>query len=256
MSLENGMVYKLDVYTLTSKPNDGAAHILYYESGSLAAYASANGFGHEETEVTFMGKTETALSAMLGAHKESGKVKELLAIANRDDSKQIKWLGASGFEYSNTEYRMVFNKNNFSRGRKRSLSIKDASIDDSGTILDLDAAAFGADNACEVSQQDLLATKISFLDGEAVGKMRIDEHSGVFGIYGFVMKQNCRGKGLGREFLGEVLENLSASSFSKIYLEVAPENSRALKLYESLAFHTEAVFDYYREAPSRLSFIR
>jgi ribosomal protein S18 acetylase RimI-like enzyme len=270
MSSENGMVYKLDVYTLTQKPNSGAAHILYYEDGSVAGYTSVpsgyaylNGYREDETEVTFIGKTEAAFNAMFDtlmesapSLPESGKAKKLLAIANRDDKKLIEWLKDRGFVFFNTEYRLALRprtegsmpsprplRDGFTLSRLR---VKTATTEDTEAVLELDKLFGAMENAGEILPEYLSATKIAFLDGEPAGKMRIDGEAGVSAIYGFVMKPKYRGKGLGREFLSEVIEDLSSKDFDKIYLEAASDNTSALKLYESLGFRTEAVFDYYK----------
>jgi ribosomal protein S18 acetylase RimI-like enzyme len=251
ISAENGIIYKLDVYTFTEKPFEGTAYIMHYENSSLSGFAMLNVFDQQKTEVTFISKTESAVKAMFDALMKSGKAKGLLAIANRDDKKLIRWLTDSGFEYFNTEYRMKFCKEEFDKtefvaSKKHNLRIKAATPEDMDAIFELDVAAFGREKARKPLPMDLPGTRIAYLDGEAAGKMRIDADSGVFGIYAFSIKPDCQGKGVGREFLREILLNLAGNSYNKIFLEVDSENSRAIKLYEGLAFQTEAVFDYYK----------
>jgi ribosomal protein S18 acetylase RimI-like enzyme len=251
MSAESGMIYKLDALTFTENSYEGAAYILHYEDSSLSGLAVLNGFGREETEITFISRTETTVRAMFDALMQSGKVKSLLAISNRGDKRLVQWLKDWGFVFSATEYRMAFCKEKFDKAyflanKKFKLFIKPATPEDMEIIFELDAAAFGREEAQKPMPQDLPGTRIAYLNGEAAGKLRIDAAFGVFGIYAFSIKPDCHGKGLGREFLGEILFDLSEKSFKKIFLEVASDNSRAIKLYEGLAFQTEAIFDYWR----------
>jgi len=226
MSAESGMIYKLDVLTFTEDSYDSASYILHYEDSSLDGFAMLNGFDPEETEVTFIGKTETAVRSMFDALTQSGKAKSQIAIANKDDKKLVQWLTNWGFVLSYTEYRMAFREEKF------------------------DKAGFLANkkhNLRITQDMSVGGTKFAYLNGEAVGEiMRIETAYGIYGIYGLSVKPEWQGKGIGREFLGEILLDLSENKYDKIFLEVASDNSRAIKLYEGLAFQTEAVFDYYK----------
>ncbi|MCL2323609.1 MAG: GNAT family N-acetyltransferase [Oscillospiraceae bacterium] len=247
MSLKNSMEYKLDVFAFTLEPYDFSAHILYYENGLLSSYASVNNFKNEDTEVTFICENETEFNSMLDTlidHSHE-KTKRLFAIVNRKDEKLAEWLLARDFIFSNTEYRMVFDKEKFVPCNKRNLQILTATPKDSSYVFEIDNEAFDMVNESETSLRDLLNTKIAYLNGEPIGKIRVDTAYGVFAIYGFVIKPNYRGKGLGREFISKIIEDIIETGYDKIFIEVMSNNSNALHLYKSIGFDVKAEFDYY-----------
>jgi ribosomal protein S18 acetylase RimI-like enzyme len=83
------------------------------------------------------------------------------------------------------------------------------------------------------------------LSGSAVGTMRVIRDGNDAAIYGFVIDPTQQGRGLGREALRRVCEELRADGVHHVRLEVAVENDRALRLYTSLGFTPVATEDYY-----------
>ena len=55
-------------------------------------------------------------------------------------------------------------------------------------------------------------------------------------LFDFVVDSGVRGKGCGRLFLEEVIDSLRVEGVSTVELSVAPDNQRAIDLYESLGF--------------------
>jgi ribosomal protein S18 acetylase RimI-like enzyme len=88
-------------------------------------------------------------------------------------------------------------------------------------------------------------TLVIELSGSAVGTMRVIRDGNDAAIYGFVIDPTQQGRGLGREALRRVCEELRADGVHHVRLEVAVENDRALRLYTSLGFTPVATEDYY-----------
>jgi [ribosomal protein S18]-alanine N-acetyltransferase len=66
-------------------------------------------------------------------------------------------------------------------------------------------------------------------------------------ILNFAVRKACRGQGLGRSLVREVLAELHSALVSAVYLEVRKSNLAARRLYESLGFSEAGVRkDYYR----------
>jgi ribosomal protein S18 acetylase RimI-like enzyme len=82
-------------------------------------------------------------------------------------------------------------------------------------------------------------------DGQAVGTIRLTRTAEVGGVYGFVIAPAWRGQGLGRDVLRRVCRQLRAEGATRIGLDVAVDNDRALGLYTSLGFTPIASEDYY-----------
>jgi ribosomal protein S18 acetylase RimI-like enzyme len=71
-------------------------------------------------------------------------------------------------------------------------------------------------------------TLIVELDGSAVGTLSLNREGGDPRIYGFVSDPAVQGRGLGRDALRRVCEQLRADGAGSIGLEVAVDNDRAL----------------------------
>jgi ribosomal protein S18 acetylase RimI-like enzyme len=83
------------------------------------------------------------------------------------------------------------------------------------------------------------------IDQNIVGKVHVQLHSGIGGIYGLGVLSEYRGKGYGRSILMMAIEKLKESNASEIMLQVAAENSNALNLYKSCGFMETSTMDYY-----------
>lgn len=79
---------------------------------------------------------------------------------------------------------------------------------------------------------------ILFEDERVAGAASLikDWSAGTAYLFDFVIDSGVRGKGYGRLFLEEVLNSLKAEGVSTVELSVAPENQRAIDLYEELGF--------------------
>jgi ribosomal protein S18 acetylase RimI-like enzyme len=83
------------------------------------------------------------------------------------------------------------------------------------------------------------------VDGSAVGTLSLAREGGDAGIYGFVIDPSRQGRGLGRDALRRVCEQLRADGARRVGLEVAVDNDRALALYTSVGFMPITTEDYY-----------
>lgn len=55
-------------------------------------------------------------------------------------------------------------------------------------------------------------------------------------LYGFAVKKEKNGKGIGKKFLEKILDDLKKENLKSIELTVSPENANAIKLYEKFGF--------------------
>ena len=65
-------------------------------------------------------------------------------------------------------------------------------------------------------------------------------------MHGFVIDPAHQGRGIGRDVLRRACVELRARGASRVALEVAVENERALGLYTSIGFQPVLTEDYYR----------
>ncbi len=55
-----------------------------------------------------------------------------------------------------------------------------------------------------------------------------------------------RGRGYGRQMLADVVAMLLGEGWERITIEVATDNTNALRLYESCGFRVTTAYSYYR----------
>lgn len=79
----------------------------------------------------------------------------------------------------------------------------------------------------------------------AVGTLRVNRDGGEARIHGFVVDPPWQGRGIGRDALRRACEELRAEGASRIGLEVAVDNDRALGLYTSIGFEPVTTEDYF-----------
>jgi ribosomal protein S18 acetylase RimI-like enzyme len=87
-------------------------------------------------------------------------------------------------------------------------------------------------------------------DGQVVGDgiALVRQHKrGLTGrIYSLAVRDDWRGRRLGRRLLGALIDELAARGVRRTYLEVSRENEAAIALYEKLGFRTTGTLaDYY-----------
>ncbi|MEP6853611.1 MAG: GNAT family N-acetyltransferase [bacterium] len=82
-------------------------------------------------------------------------------------------------------------------------------------------------------------------DGTVVGTLRLTRDGAQAGIYGFVIDEGWRGRGIGRDVLRRVCRQARAGGAERVGLEVEVDNDRALGLYTSLGFRPMTTEDYY-----------
>lgn len=114
-------------------------------------------------------------------------------------------------------------------------------------------AATGADHDAVVALLDeefsdsAEEQRVVGTDGaDVVGTMRLIESSQRTMIYGFVIDERRRGRRLGTRMLATVMARLRADGVTDVGLEVNPENTPAVRLYERFGFATVTTYRYMR----------
>ena len=84
------------------------------------------------------------------------------------------------------------------------------------------------------------------LGGEPVATVKAWLTGSAAGLYAFGVIPAMRGKGMGRELLTRVIDQLRREGHHEMSLEVDPDNTVARTLYESIGFRTFTTYGYYR----------
>jgi ribosomal protein S18 acetylase RimI-like enzyme len=90
------------------------------------------------------------------------------------------------------------------------------------------------------------------IDGDTVvGTLRLTGSPERTMIYGFVIDEQRRGRRIGTRMLATVLDQLRAEDVAEVGLEVDPDNTPAIRLYERYGFKTVTTYRYMRLAITR-----
>jgi ribosomal protein S18 acetylase RimI-like enzyme len=91
--------------------------------------------------------------------------------------------------------------------------------------------------------------RLAGIEGDTiVGTLRLTESPRRTMIYGFVIAEFRRGQRLGTRMLATVLDQLRAEGAVEVGLEVDPDNTPAVRLYEAYGFKTVTTYRYMRLA--------
>lgn len=129
--------------------------------------------------------------------------------------------------------------------------LRPATPDDAVVFLELEKSVDGAKTYSptltkEEYLEELKTDKIFLIEigGETVGSVMYEikspEHAYISGL---VVSPKFQGKGIAREAMTRVLEDLK--NYKRIDLVTHPENKPAIKLYESLGFKIESQIENY-----------
>lgn len=102
----------------------------------------------------------------------------------------------------------------------------------------------------EQSEQEIICTRT---EEEGLFSCRLRPYRDGCYIYGVLVREDMRGKGIGtaamRELLARTDELPAAAATGGLYLQVGSYNEPAMRLYRGLDFETETEFVYYRRLP-------
>jgi ribosomal protein S18 acetylase RimI-like enzyme len=245
----------------SSIKNKIMTEFLYYENDALVGYLGLCNFGRDIVEVSGMVHPEFRMKGVfkklyLLAKEEWEKIcpSQVLILCDHTSLSGLAFVNALGAEYSSSEYKMYLNKNNLDTTCTHGIKLRVATREDAAELYRQDSIYFGlAEKGADDKESEEISVKeaegtVSYmaeLQGEIIGKIRIDVTDNEGAIYGFGILPNFRGKGYGRETLSIALDILKKKQLDNIFLEVATENKNALGLYESCGFEEISVMDYY-----------
>lgn len=90
--------------------------------------------------------------------------------------------------------------------------------------------------AARTDSVDLAASRLALLDGEPVGGALIARRGRTSRLAGMALVPAARGRGVGREFMTQLLAEARTRGETTMVLEVIEQNEPAVKLYERCGF--------------------
>ncbi|WP_068617292.1 GNAT family N-acetyltransferase [Paenibacillus tuaregi] len=185
---------------------------------------------------------------------------EILLNAPANSASAKGFLSSLQVEYSFSEYQMTYYRQNTEAQKaahpeNEPAILRQASPEDRADLTALDVkcfdySEFAAEQYYEatINEPDSV-TYIIESGGSTAGKVRLVFEDTVSWIYGFAIYPKFRGQGIGRYILTRLIAQETAAG-RDLRLEVALNNPRAMKLYESVGFIPTGVQDYYLYPPA------
>lgn len=247
---QKGFKYKLDLNIFNNR-NEQIKYLLYKEEERLTGYAVMSSFDPAELEVAIIMEPKKeifkAIDEALKSYVMDREITAMLVILGKQDQYLQDCLDQSGYIYAFSEYRMTLDFQQFASFSlsKANLSLEPALPTETKMIAQLEESQDQSEEEQSMCLNDLEKTIVAKVNDEIVASMRIEEEQNCYAIYGFVVKEQLRGQGIGRQFLLQVIQEILKKEPKEIYLEVSTENEPACYLYGSVGFQTKAHFDYY-----------
>ncbi|MFB1081662.1 GNAT family N-acetyltransferase [Jeotgalibacillus sp. JSM ZJ347] len=249
----DGVQLKLNENTIES--GQGVKIFLHTESGQLIGFlgvyelgATAEVCGMVHPDFRRQGIFTALLTKAFRFMSEAGYKTVLLNTPASSASGQA-FIQKTDAVYKMTEYQMKWDQTVIAVPSEK-LTLRKAQPADRAFQIDLDADGFSIPRE-EVEQffdgESANESTTSYMiewEGQPAGKLRVHVMNDQYWLYGFVVSNSLRGKGIGKNALLSVLHLLQEDG-REIHLEVEAENKGPLKLYESCGFQVYHAQDYY-----------
>jgi ribosomal protein S18 acetylase RimI-like enzyme len=244
--------------SLAARPAEETNDFFYYRDGQLIGVLSLYVFGRSEAEASGMVHPDERrqqifrmLTVAAIAELRRRGIPKLIFFCDHISSTGIAALEALGAQYGYAEYRMDLEAPRMPATFDARLRVERAGAADIDAVAQIIAQAFDmpanemrrgiAKNIASDTRHYYLAR----LDGTPIGALNLILGEDDAGIFGFGVVPEQRGRGYGRQILARVIQYALAAGPRQVFLEVAPENDRALGLYQSVGFRETKRYDYY-----------
>jgi ribosomal protein S18 acetylase RimI-like enzyme len=230
----------------------------FYKNGELVGFAllpvnpgpEATIFVHPEHRRLGIGTA--LLDAMRGVARARG-LERFIVVNDAASDSGTAFLAATGASYDESEYRLLLDPNRLDRSPRNhpDLALRLAGPDDVDTLIQVQSAAFGADETLvrEAVLRAMANTKrqyhLGVLGDEPIGLLRTSIWDEEADITAFGVVPSHQSRGYGRQMLRDAIDQLLSAGQERISIEVATDNANALGLYQSCGFDVIAKFDYY-----------
>jgi ribosomal protein S18 acetylase RimI-like enzyme len=241
-------------WEMLRKRESNQLDFLHYENDELEVFLGLYAFG-STVEVCGMVKPSERRKGYFHRLFQQGMVtakqngyKKILLNAPAGSVTAKAFLNKQGAVYAFSEHQMEWQERPLEE--VDGVTLRQAKADDFDMRVRLSVTAFGLNEedarAMESRVDGDEDTDMLMIDvnGETVGKIRVNLEAGQAWIYGFSILPERQGIGIGRKVLRRVIKDQSSAGHS-VHLEVETKNDHALGLYESVGFKAVHAQDYY-----------
>ncbi|MEG1427189.1 MAG: GNAT family N-acetyltransferase [Oscillospiraceae bacterium] len=239
--LAQGLRYKIDPQ-IYGEQDGKYDFFLAYQKNDLVGCIVLASFDADVPEATPLLTDESVFTQLLNhvinVLKERGG-KNFLMILNQGDLLLRELALKNEFREKFVEHRMFLSPSKFLYSPENPVMLR--------AVAKQDIAALAALNEGEepILEADLESFSVAIIDGEVVGRIRVEKAENLYGIYGFTVRKDLRGKGIGRKIICQSIAQLPGKAYGNVYLEVAGDNAAALHLYDTVGFEIQSTFCYF-----------
>jgi ribosomal protein S18 acetylase RimI-like enzyme len=258
---------KLEWRTLQTRPPDQLNDFLWFGAAGLVGFLGIYGFRPDEVELCGMvhpsARRQGVFSRLFGAvlaELVDRRVPQALCVVDRISEAGTAFARSVGGTIEHSEHRMVLVGEPAAYVADPLVTVRPAELSDGPFLVTCLAEAFGLP-AEHFGTQELEAlarrnpgTLVIERAGEPVGTVRVERGDDVADVYGFAVRPQFQGRGIGRQVLSGLVSDLAGEGLAHVGLEVSCTNDSALHLYVSCGFEVTGTEDYYAVAvpPSRV----
>lgn len=235
---------------------------LYYIEGTLVAYLGISSFGKNIGEINGMTHPDLRRKGLFQKLLElalmecqSRHFTKILLLSDGKANSGIEFIQAAGGRYDFSEYRMELLRITPSL-IMHPISLRIAEKSDRKELARQDAIYFNKledyeDDSLETASEPVFdspndITYLVELDGEVIGKIKVEFSASSAFIYGFGILPGYRGKGYGKATLQKTLQQIHEKGITQVELDVECKNNNALQLYKTCGFDEMSVMNYYQ----------
>lgn len=227
---------------------DRPIHFLATAGDALIGYAGVT--AGDEAEACGMvhpswrrrGVGSTLLGDLLLAARRLDR-ESILVICEDAGPVALAWMARLGAALESAERRMVLRVVDVPAAADAPLQIRAANDADHDVV----EAILGEEFDDRPGEERLVGVE----DKAVLGTLRLTESAQRTMIYGFVIDEARRGRRLGTRMLSAVVALLRDRGVREVGLEVNPDNTPAVRLYERVGFETVTTYRYLRLAVTR-----
>jgi ribosomal protein S18 acetylase RimI-like enzyme len=249
---------KLEYGTLRSRPAELVNDVLWWDGSVLVGFVGLYCHDGRNAEITGMvdpsvrrrGIATSLLNAALAIRDERAYVAALLVVP-RNSEGGLGLARQRGAILDHSEHALVLNgpasQVSVRANTDHEIVLRNAAVGDSydvGRILS-DAFGYVHTGVEDLITEERSQTVVVETNGTVVGTVRLTREAETGGVYGFAIDPTFQGRGIGREVLRRVCNQMRDEGATRIGLEVATQNEKALGLYTSIGFMPVATEDYF-----------
>ncbi|MEI5992258.1 hypothetical protein A5881_003814 [Enterococcus termitis] len=172
------------------------------------------------------------------------KIKKILLITDRNDSFFTAYVNDTNrYNYIFSEYSMILAVDKFTPASS-DVALEPAKKADAKMIASLETYESN-EEVLSLDSDDLKKTFVLRRNKQIIASIRVENEEHSYGIYGFVVRADFRGQGIGRKIMSQLIQQLLERGAETVYLEVESTNDAAVHLYRSIGFEEQTLFDYY-----------